>query len=76
MVRKMSWKKIMKQDELQNEIENLKALLEGINNDTKQMKMIEQRNPSLKGKMYNIPLQEKRVNFLSEIIKKLEQMNR
>jgi len=66
----------MKQDELQNEIENLKALLEGINNDTKQMKMIEQRNPSLKGKMYNIPLQEKRVNFLSEIIKKLEQMNR
>ena len=72
----MSWKKIMKQDELQNEIENLKALLEGINNDTKQMKMIEQRNPSLKGKMYNIPLQEKRVNFLSEIIKKLEQMNR
>ena len=72
----MSWKKIMKQDELQDEIENLKALLEGINNDTKQMKMIEQRNPSLKGKMYNIPLQEKRANFLSEIIKKLEQMNR
>tara|TARA_R100001198_G_C5215815_1_gene199611 strand:- start:927 stop:1145 length:219 start_codon:yes stop_codon:yes gene_type:complete len=72
----MSWKKIMKQDELQDAIQGLNDLLEGINGDTKQMQMFEQRNPSLKGKMYNIPLQEKRANFLSEIIKKLEQMNR
>lgn len=72
----MSWKKIMKRDELQDAILDLQALLEGINNDTKQMQMVEQRNPSLKGKMYNIPLQEKRANFLTEIIKKLEQMNR
>jgi len=72
----MSWKKIMKQDELQNAIQGLNELLIGMKGDTKQMQIFEQRNPSLKGKMYNIPLQEKKVNFLTEIIKNLEQMNR
>ena len=72
----MSWKKIMKQDELQNAIQGLNELLIGMKGDTKQMQIFEQRNPSLKGKMYNIPLQEKKVNFLAEIIKNLEQMNR
>tara|TARA_R110002012_G_C11519442_1_gene599294 strand:+ start:735 stop:953 length:219 start_codon:yes stop_codon:yes gene_type:complete len=72
----MSWKEIMKQDELQNAIQGLSNLLQGFNADIKQMQIFEQTNPQLKGKVHNIPLAEKRVNFLTEIIKKLEQMNR